>query len=242
MKAFTFCIVVLLVLFIGCGTDIDEESPHPNPAVLVNVIPRDGGRIVANGVIVLEFDKKPENLNTMPPRTVYYANEVEAKTGRRNFQNFSLGSIPIVAFSETVIIFPAPIPVPIKVSWGRTDPQQSLILTYTVIPPDFDFLRLMITGGYVLDGDTDVDPEIINSEGKLLLEFSAAVTGNITLQTEAGEDVGWLGNVDGNKAVLELVKGRELRHETTYIIVGKVSDAAGDELNIRESFVTRGKE
>lgn len=242
-KACVYFLKILLGagLFIGCGSDGEEKPPAPDPAVLVKVIPRDGEKIVVNGVIVLEFDKRPENVNTIPPRTVYYANEVEAKTGRRHFQNFSLGSIPIVAFSETVLIFPLPIPVPITVFWGQTDPQESMTLTYTVIPIDFDFDRLMITGGYVSDGSTDVDPEIINSEGKLLLEFSREVTGHITLETETGENVGWLGSVDGSRACLELVTGRELKHETTYVIVGKVSDAAGTELIIRETFITKIK-
>ncbi|RKU38474.1 hypothetical protein C6496_06605 [Candidatus Poribacteria bacterium] len=68
------------------------------------------------------------------------------------------------------------------------------------------------------------------------------MAGNITLQTEAGDDVGWLGKVGGNKGILELVKGRELDNETTYIIAGKVSDAAGNSTDIKITFVTKGKE
>ncbi len=68
------------------------------------------------------------------------------------------------------------------------------------------------------------------------------MTGNIALQTEGGDDVGWIGKVEGNKATLELVKGRELKNETTYVIKGKVSDATGDTINVSVTFVTRGKE
>ena len=68
------------------------------------------------------------------------------------------------------------------------------------------------------------------------------MTGNITLQTEAGEDVGWIGKVVDNKAILELVKGREIKKETTYVIAGKVSDAAGNFVEISVTFVTRAKE
>ena len=68
------------------------------------------------------------------------------------------------------------------------------------------------------------------------------MTGYIALETEDGEDVGWIGKVVGNKAILELVKGRELNNETTYVIVGKVADAAGNSTDVSITFVTRGKE
>ena len=74
------------------------------------------------------------------------------------------------------------------------------------------------------------------------MTFSEDKTGHIALQTEGGADVGWIGKVEGNKATLELVKGRELVDATTYVIVGKVSDAAGNEQEIKITFVTRAKE
>ena len=70
---------------------------------------------------------------------------------------------------------------------------------------------------------------------------SEDVSGNIALQTEGGDNVGWLGKVEGNKATLELVKGRELANETVYVIAGKVSTAVGIESNIEITFVTKGK-
>ncbi len=78
-----------------------------------------------------------------------------------------------------------------------------------------------MTGGTVIDGDKDVDPEAINSEGIIEITFSEEMTGHIALQTEDGDDVGWLGKVEGYIGILELVKGRELVNETTYVIVGK---------------------
>lgn len=68
------------------------------------------------------------------------------------------------------------------------------------------------------------------------------MTGNIALQTEGGDDVGWIGRVEGNKAILELVKGKELQNETTYVIKGKVRDVAGSSYNVSVTFVTKGKE
>ena len=99
-----------------------------------------------------------------------------------------------------------------------------------------------MTGGTVKDGDTDVDPEAINSDGIIEITFSEEMTGHIALQTEGGDDVGWLGTVDGTTGTLELVKGKEIGNETTYVIAGKVSDAAGNSLDVSITFVTKGKE
>ena len=39
----------------------------------------------------------------------------------------------------------------------------------------------------------------------------------------------------------EIAKGRELVNETTYVIKGKVSDAAGNSVGVSVTFVTKGK-
>ena len=113
-------------------------------------------------------------------------------------------------------------------------------LNYTVPAPDTD--PSAVTGGTVSDGDKDVDPEAINSDAKIELEFSEDVSGNVALQTEGGDDVGWLGKVEGNRAVLEMVRGREIGNEMTYVIKGKVSDAAGNSTDVSITFVTKAKE
>ena len=115
----------------------------------------------------------------------------------------------------------------------------SQTLTYTVLAPDTE--APAITSGSVNDGDKDVDPEAFNLSGRIEVEFSEEVTGNITLQTVAGVDAGWLGKVEGKKGTLELVRGKELDNEITYIITGKVSDAAGNSADINVRFATASK-
>ena len=112
----------------------------------------------------------------------------------------------------------------------------SLMFTYTVAEPDTE--SPTITGGTISDGDTDVDAEAINSSAVIEVAFSEEVSGTIVLQTEAGDDVGWIGTIEGNKGTLELVKGKALDPETTYVIAGKVADAAGNETDINISFTT----
>lgn len=99
-----------------------------------------------------------------------------------------------------------------------------------------------MTGGTVIDGDKDVDPDAINSDGIIEITFSEEMTGHIALQTEGGDDVGWIGKVEGTQATLELVKGKEISNEITYVIAGKVSDAAGNVTEVKITFVTKGKE
>lgn len=48
--------------------------------------------------------------------------------------------------------------------------------------------------------------------------------------------------VEGNKVILELVKDRELQNETTYIIRGRVQNAAGVFTDVNVVFVTQAKE
>ena len=112
----------------------------------------------------------------------------------------------------------------------------SLPFTYTVAEPDTE--SPTITGGTISDGDTDVDAEAINGSASIEVEFSEEVSGTIALQTEAGADVGWLGEIEGNKGTLELVKGKALDPETTYVIAGKVEDASGNETDINITFTT----
>lgn len=234
------CVYLLKLLlcvgpFIGCGSDIDEEPPaSPAPAVLENVIPKSGSTIAINGSIALTFNKRPENFTIDSANAYGFANEIKRKP------SYGVSGFPH-AYRSVMILGPFTIPVTqIKVSWGGTLPQQSVTLTYTVTIPDCCVNR--ITGGTLKDGDKDVDPETINRDGEIVITFSEEVTGNIALQTGAGEDVGWLGKVEGHIGTLELVKGGEIRNEMTYVIVGKVFDAAGDVLRIRITFVTRGKE
>ena len=112
----------------------------------------------------------------------------------------------------------------------------SLTFTYTVAEPDTE--APSITDGTINDGDTTVDAGAINSSALIEVEFSEEVSGTIALQTEVGDDVGWIGKVEGNKGILELVKGKELDPETTYVIAGKVEDAAGNETDINITFTT----
>ena len=128
-----------------------------------------------------------------------------------------------------------PGPLALTIAWA--DGTQTL--TYTVRVPDTEAPR--ITSGSVNNGDKDVDPEALHLGGPIQIEFSEEVTGNIALETVAGADVGWRGKVAGKKGTLEFVRGKELDNEKTYVIVGKIKDAAGNSTDINIRFTTARK-
>ena len=168
------------------------------------------GEIAANGGITVTFDNAPADVTV------------------------SAGTVTVAGKSATIAGPFTPGPLALTVTWA--DGTQAL--SYTVTAPDTT--APTVTGGTVKDGDRGVDPEAINTSASIQIEFSEEVSGNVALQTEGGDDVGWLGKVKGNKATLELVKGKEIGNGMTYVIAGKVSDAAGNSTDVRVTFVTKG--
>ena len=225
-RALTLLVAIIpaISMLAGCGGDDDVGKEVAVPAAFISANPPSGSRIAANESVVLTFDNPPADVAVTPGVATPF--DVTVSLGASSLR-----------FGTTVILHGPFIPGPLTlvVSWA----DGTMTLTYTVTGPDCCAAR--VTGGTVKDGDTDVDYEAVNSDRRIEITFSEEVTGNITLQTEAGEDVGWIGRVDGYRGILELVKGRELKNETTYSIVGKIFDALGDEFEVRVTFVTRGK-
>ena len=181
------------------------------PAEFVSANPASNSLIAVDDTITLTFDHMPEDV-TVSTGTATITDKTVEITG------------PFI-----------PGPLALLISWA--DGASSLV--YVVHIPDTESPK--ITGGTVNDGDRDVDPEAINSSLRIEVEFSEEVTGNIALQTEAGDDVGWLGKVDGNKGILELVRGKDIGHDITYAIVAKVSDAAGNAADLKITFATQSR-
>ena len=204
--------VVSLGIFIFLGCGSDEDREEDRVPVSFVSAHPPGGVLAANGSITVIFDGEPEDVTV------------------------SAGTVTVVGKTATIAGPFTPGPLALTITWR--DGTQALNYTSPpccVLPP-------VIIGGTVKYGDKDVDPRVINTDGIIEIEFSEDVFGDIALQTEGGEDVGWIGKVVGNKAILELVKGRELKNETTYVIRGKVEDAAGNATDVSVTFVTRSKE
>ena len=181
------------------------------PAAFVSANPAANSELTVDDTITLTFDNPPEDVTVSAGTVIIIGNRVRI-TGPFD-----------------------PGPLALTIVWA--DGVQTL--TYIVRVPDTEAPK--ITSGSVNDGDKDVDPEALNSGARIEVEFSEEVTGNIALQTTAGADAGWLGKIAGKKGTLELVKGKELDNEITYVIAGKVKDAAGNSTDIDIRFTTASK-
>ena len=195
----------------SCGGDDDAGTDEPVPVNFVSVDPPSGAEIAANGTITITFDNTPTD--------VWVTSAVA----------IPLGKTVIVTGPFT------PGPLTLTIRWANG----TQTLNYTVSSPCC--AAPQIVDSTVKDGDMDVDPEIINSAGKIEIYFSEDVSGKITLLTQAGEEIGWIGKFEGNKATLELIKGREIRNRMVYIITGKVATAEGNESEIKILFGTKVK-
>ena len=204
-------LIGLLTVSMSTGCGGDSDSEVETPRANFVSATPPGGAIAVNATISITFDNTPTDVTV------------------------SVGSVTVVGKTAVVSGPFLPGPLALTITWA----DGTRTFNYTSTAPCCSSPHII--GGTVKDGDTDVDPETINSNGKIEIEFSEEVTGSIALETEAGEDVGWLGKVDGYRGILELVKGRELGNETTYVIVAKVSSTEGYNLRIRITFVTKGK-
>lgn len=181
------------------------------PAEFVSANPASNSLIAVDDTITITFDHTPEDVTV---------SDGTAKT-----------------IGKTVEITGPFIPGPLALTIAWAD--GNYLLVYAVHIPDTESPKII--GGTVNDGDKDVDPEAINSSGRIEVEFSEEVTGNIALQTEAGDDVGWIGKVEGKKGLLELVRGKDLGHDITYVIAARVIDAAGNDTFLKVPFTTQSR-
>ena len=181
------------------------------PAAFVSTNPASASQIAVDDTITLTFDNPPEDVTV------------------------STGDATIAGKTVKITGPFKPGPLALTIVWA--DGIQTL--NYTAHVPDTEAPK--ITSSSVNNGDKDVDPEALNLPGRIEVTFNETVTGNIALQTAAGTDAGWLGKIVGKKGTLELVRGKELGNEITYVIAGKVSDAAGNSTDLNIRFTTTSK-
>ena len=152
----------LLVVFVlvGCGSDEDVEN-EKMPVSFVSANPPGGCALAANASITLTFDGEPEDVRV------------------------SAGTVIVAGKTVTIVgpFFPV---LALTITWA----DEIHVLNYTICGVDLNPPDVTVTGGTVEDGGKDVNPEAINSDTKIKITFAEEVTGNIALQTEAGDDLG----------------------------------------------------
>ena len=210
------------------GWDDEERTLHYNvspppdpPAAFLAVTPSSGSAIAQNETIHVLFDNLPTGVWV------------------------TQGTVTVAGFGAIITGPFTPGPLQLTIGWD----DGSHTFNYTVedfFKPPPDNTAPTVTGGTIWDGDKDVDPEWINNDAVIEIEFSEnvdSIPGQIRLlNDDVGDDAGWLGSFQDNLAILELVRGKEIGWGTTYVIEGWVSDPAGNALDFRITFVTKGKE
>ena len=208
-RTLTLLIAVLLAFnIIGCGADDDAEEPEKALVKIVSVDPPAGSTIAVDTIITATFDGVPSDV-IVSLGVATVEGKILAIAGPFTFGTLNL-----------------------TITW--TDGTQTL--AYTVPIPDTEAPQII--GGTVKDGDQDVDPSAINNAGRIEIEFSEKVSGNIDIKDKSGRKIIWLGKFEGAKGILELVKGYELQNSRAYIIEGKAVDAAGNSTDFKIAFET----
>jgi hypothetical protein len=220
LRTLALIVAALMVVYasgnmIGCGDD-DDDDVEEVAAALVSTAPASGAEIAANGVLTMTFDNPPGDVTVNGTPAV-----VAGKTATWNATGLTAGGTANLAIAWTI-------------AGGGSS-------TVTLTVKAEDTTAPTVAGGSVKDGDKDVDSDALNSDAKITVDFSEDVTGTLDLKA-GGASVGWLSTASGKTITLELVKGKELSKETEYTIEGKVKDGAGNETDVKITFVTKAKE
>ena len=118
------------------------------------------------------------------------------------------------------------------VEWKRA----SILRKYTVVEADLTPPEIITSS--IANGQTDVDPHDVFDNGITII-FSEEISGYGEMQTEDGDDIDWFFSIDNDTITISGIIGKELSNETKYIIVGRVSNAAGKETDVNFTFTTK---
>jgi len=212
--AMLIAITLTVVWMVGCGED--EEG---TVAAIATVAPPDGSTIAGNQEITITFDN---------PALDVTVNGVAATGGGKTWK--WKGTIPEGA--QTLAI-----------AWTNEDESSgSGSVSYTVeaadnTPPE-------VVGSSPEDGDKDLDPEELNTDG-MEVEFSEPVKKATVDVTIDGEALKWTVELSDDKttAAVVMLKGGEIPNEAEIVLVVNAEDNAGNKLEDFEiTFTTAAKE
>jgi hypothetical protein len=217
--AMLIAITLLAVWMVGCGGE--EAGPA---AELESVVPAQGETIAGNTTITIKLT------NPVKADTKVQVNGVDATGSGKNW-TFTPAT-PLPEGDATLTI-----------TWTNDDDSEgSAAVQYKVTVPDNKAPE--VTGSTPKHGDENLDPEKLNEDG-MKVEFDEPIKKASIEVTVEGEAIPWLVTLSDDKksATLEVIKGGELSHETTIVIVVGAEDLAGNKLEGHEiTFTTAAKE
>ena len=213
LMCYLICFVMGL-LIVGCGGDEDEpviedkDIPPPPPINLIRSEPPKGSIISLSTdlgtpvEIQLFFDRLPSYVSVSGIQAQLQDDHVFWEVSTQQFLD-ALKPNPAVKGGADL-----------SVAWINPDGSDgeatlTFIAGFGGNPPE-------MISGTVLDGDSDVDPDVLNAG--IRFDFDREVSGNITIQPEDGKPFDWIVSFAGKTVTLTPIAGQEVQHGVVYVI------------------------
>jgi hypothetical protein len=215
IQALAMLIAITLLAVWMVGCGGEDEG---TVATVTGVVPASGETVAANAEITITFDN--------PVTDVTVNGEAATGSGKTWKYKGTLQASNAIA-------------------WTNEDESagEGYTVSYTVEAPDTE--APTITGSEPANGDKNLDPEEVNSNG-ITVEFSEAIKKVSIEVTVEGEALKWTGGTlsdDKKSALAEMLSGGELPYEAEIVVTVTAEDGAGNKLEGEEiKFTTAAKE
>jgi hypothetical protein len=218
---------MLAVWMLGCG---DGDVPCEIEVTLKSTNPADGGKMFANGTLIIEFDGGAASNVTV--------NDNDAGNGAK------------VTWKATGLDAEVGKQATLTIKWEYctdTDEPKSGEASITVTVEAEDTVPPAIADSSPGDGDKDLDPAKLAEDG-ITVNFTEPVTvksGNVYFQVGDDDPISWLvePTADGTGIELSIKGGNDLPFESEIVLkMDKVTDGAGNEADLEITFSTQAKE
>lgn len=218
---------MLVVFMVGCGGDEtgeddgEDEAVEQPSATTATTSPAAGSEVAPNANLTITLDEAVDGVTV----------NGTAAAGSGKTWSLNLAGLNLPAGSATL-----------NIGWTNKDGTAGSASVALTIQETADTDPPTITDSSVSDGDKDVDPAGLNTDG-ISITFSENVNeGDISISIEGGDALNWLAEWSDNSVTIVPAKGAELGNETSYEISVSTADGAGNELSDSISFTTKGKE
>lgn len=207
-----------LLILASCYSAKEEE-----PALLLETKPPSGAALQPDDEITLVFDKPVKNV------------KVEGVSAA------PVGSLPTtqwrVAAKQLDLTYSDVVQeATLNVHFEHKSDTHKTLISFIPLPRP----ELYITGGTVLDGVKDADPELVSTNGIRITFDKQIKGGTILLKSKDGSLLNWIAQWETHSVTLFPSSGDRLQHGTDYTIeIIGVEDATGTKYNFEIRFSTK---
>ena len=216
---------MLVVFMVGCGGDEPttptEDGTVQPPATTATTSPAAGETVPSNASLTITLDEAADNV---------MVNGTAAQGSGKSW-SINLADLNLSEGSATL-----------NIGWTNKDGIAGAGASVTLTIANPDTVAPAIKSGTVSNGDKDVDPAGLNTDGITITFTENVKDGKISLSVEGGDALNWLPEWSADSVTIVPAKGAELGNETSYEIKVSANDASNNELAETISFTTKAKE